>query len=75
MTTNKNEAGNSLPQAFIFNASNQQVRTVIIDSEPHFVAKDICAILGISNHKDAVSRLDDDERRGSVMPTPRELKN
>ena len=70
MTSVKNEAGNSLSQAFVFNASNQQVRTVIIDCEPHFVAKDICAILGISNHKDAVSRLDDDERRGSVMPTP-----
>lgn len=70
MTTNKNEAGTSLPQAFTFNASNQQVRTVIIDGEPHFVAKDVCLILGISNHKDAASRLDDDERRGSVMPTP-----
>jgi len=26
MTTDKNEAGNLLPQAFTFNASNQQVR-------------------------------------------------
>ena len=70
MITNKNEAGNSLPQVFTFNSSDQQVRSVLINGEPYFVAKDICAILGISNHKDAVSRLDDDERRGSVMPTP-----
>lgn len=33
--------------------------------EPLFVAKDICDILGISKHRDALSRLDDDER-GSV---------
>ncbi len=69
MQNTKNETGNSLPQAFTFNASNQQVRTVIIDGEPYFVAKDVCAILGISNHKDAASRLDDDEKTRSVLPT------
>lgn len=69
MQTVKNEAGTSLPQAFTFNASNQQVRTVIIDGEPYFVAKDVCLILGISNHKDAASRLDDDEKARSVLPT------
>lgn len=64
MTVNKNEAGNSLPQVFTFNSSDQQVRSVLINGEPHFIAKDVCSILGISNHKDAVSRLDDDERDG-----------
>ena len=58
-----------LPQAFVFNASNQQVRTVLLDGEPYFVAKDVCSILGISNHNDAVGRLDDDEKAGSVLPT------
>lgn len=53
-----------LPQAFVFNASNQQVRTVLLDGEPYFVAKDVCSILGISNHNDAVGRLDDDEKLG-----------
>lgn len=42
----------------------------MLDGEPYFVAKDVCSILGISNHNDVVGRLDDDERRGSVMPTP-----
>lgn len=70
MQTTKNTADTQLSQAFVFNASNQQVRTVTIDSEPYFVAKDVCVILGISNHNDAVGRLDDDEKRGSVMPTP-----
>lgn len=70
MQTTKNTADNQLSQAFTFNASNQQVRTVMIENEPYFVVKDVCIILGISNHNDAVSRLDDDEKRGSVMPTP-----
>ncbi len=64
MTSVKNAAGTLLPQAFTFNASNQQVRSVMIAGEPYFVAKDICTILDISNHNDAVGRLDDDERDG-----------
>ena len=70
MQATKNTADTQLSQAFVFNASNQQVRTVTIDSEPYFVAKDVCVILGISNHNDAVGRLDDDEKRGSALPTP-----
>jgi len=46
----------------IFNYEGKQVRTVMIDGEPMFVAKDVCEILEISNPTDAVSRLDDDER-------------
>ena len=46
-----------------------EVRTVVRKGEPWFVAKDVCAILGISNHNDATSRLDDDEKSGSVVPT------
>lgn len=57
-------------KSFIFNAADRSIRTVMLEGQPYFVAKDICAILGISNHNDAVGRLDDDERRGSVLPTP-----
>lgn len=70
MTSIKNEIGNQLPQAFTFNASNQQVRTIMLDGQPYFVAKDVCAILGISNHNDAVGRLDDDERDGVGITDP-----
>lgn len=42
-----------------------QVRTMTIDGSPWFVAKDVCECLGITKHRDAVSRLDGDER-GSV---------
>lgn len=69
MQTTKNTADNQLSQAFTFNASNQQVRTVMIENEPYFVVKDVCAILDISNHIDALSRLDDDEKGRSVIPT------
>lgn len=57
-------------KSFVFNASDRSIRTVMLEGQPYFVAKDVCAILGISNHNDAVGRLDDDERRGSVLPTP-----
>lgn len=38
------------------------IRTHLIDNVPWFVAKDICAVLGIVNHIDAISRLDEDEK-------------
>lgn len=46
----------------VFEYQGLQVRTVVKDGEPWFVAKDVCEILGIANHRDAVSRLDDDEK-------------
>ena len=42
-----------------------QVRTMMIKGSPWFVAKDVCECMGITKHRDAVSRLDGDER-GSV---------
>lgn len=67
MQTVKNSADTQLSQAFIFNASNQQVRTVTVDSEPYFVAKDVCDILQLSDVSMAVSRLDDDEKLTQVL--------
>lgn len=46
----------------IFNYRDQEVRTVIQDGQPWFVAKDVCEILGIKNATQAVSKLDIDER-------------
>lgn len=45
----------------VFNYKSFQVRTVEINSEPWFVLKDVCAVLGISNHKMTAQRLDVDE--------------
>lgn len=46
-----------------------QVRTMMISGSPWFVAKDVCECLGITKHRDAVSRLDGDER-GRLKWTP-----
>lgn len=39
-----------------------EIRSLEINGEPYFVAKDICDILELSNPTMAISRLDEDER-------------
>jgi prophage antirepressor-like protein len=63
------KGGDLTPAVFIY-SDTQQMRTLVVEDQPWFVAKDLCGILGISNHKAAITALDDDERRGSVIPTP-----
>lgn len=50
----------SVPQMFGFNGFD--VRVVVRDGDPWFVAKDVCEILDISNPTQAIGRLDEDER-------------
>lgn len=45
----------------VFEYQNSKVRTVDMDGEAWFVLKDVCEILGISNHKMTAQRLDEDE--------------
>ena len=56
------------PSIFTFTA--QSVRVVVIDDAPWFVGKDVCEALSISNHNDALGRLDDDERQGVGITDP-----
>jgi prophage antirepressor-like protein len=44
-------------------------RMTLIEGEPWWVAKDVCDILEISKHRDAISRLDSDERGSVVVDT------
>lgn len=53
----------------VFNYEDHQVRTVIKDGEPWFVAKDVCEVLEISKYRDAVARLDEDEREPVIVDT------
>ncbi|WP_081387878.1 Bro-N domain-containing protein [Paenibacillus sp. FSL H8-0175] len=53
----------------VFSYGDRNVRTVMINNEPWFVAKDVCDILEISKYRDAVSRLDNDERGSVLMDT------
>lgn len=46
----------------VFNFDSQAVRTLTRDGDPWFVAADVCEVLTIGNNRDAVARLDDDEK-------------
>lgn len=39
-----------------------KIRSVMVNNEPYFVAKDVCDILEIKNTTQAIQRLDEDER-------------
>lgn len=45
-----------------FDYHGQEVRTVEISGQPWFVAIDVCNVLEIANSRDAVARLDEDEK-------------
>ncbi len=53
-----------------FNFVTQSVRVVMIDDAPWFVAADVCKVLSIANNRDAIARLDDDERGVGIIDTP-----
>ncbi|MCU9594599.1 phage antirepressor [Caldibacillus thermolactis] len=59
----------------IFNYQGTQLRTVVLNNEPWFVAKDVCNILKHSNSRVAISRLDDDEKGVSKVYTPGGYQN
>jgi prophage antirepressor-like protein len=52
----------STPLVFTFPETAQHVRSVMIDTEPWWLANDVCAVLGISNVGNALARLDDADR-------------
>ena len=54
---------------YTFNPGNQPVRVETMGGEPWFVAKDVCDALTISNNRDAVALLDEDEKLMSVITT------
>lgn len=47
-----------------------KIRAIEQNGEPWFVAADVCRALDIQNHKDAIKRLDDDEKSGVVLTDP-----
>ena len=54
----------------VFNfESASSIRIIMIDDNPWFVAKDICDALGLSNHRDAISKLDKDEKGVALTDT------
>ena len=52
-----------------------KIRSVMVNNEPYFVAKDICDILEIKNSRDAMTRLDEDEKAGVVLTDGSQNRN
>ena len=46
------------------------IRTVMLEGEPWFVGADVCRALKIRNNRDALSRLDEDEKGAEFFDTP-----
>lgn len=44
-----------------------EIRSLEINNEPWFIAKDVCDILEIKNSRDAIKRLDEDEKNTVVL--------
>ena len=60
---------NNTMQIFTNTELNANIRVVEIDGQPFFVAKDVCDALDIVNSRDAITRLDDDERGVASIDT------
>lgn len=54
----------------IFNYEQSDIRTILINNEPWWVAKDVCDVLEHSNSRMALDRLDEDEKGVSSIYTP-----
>ena len=56
-------------QLSTFNFESKSIRTLAINNEPWFVAKDLCNAINISNYRDAIERLDEDEKGVALTDT------
>lgn len=52
-----------------FDYDDQPVRVLLRDGEPWLVAADVCRVLEIANSRDAVARLDEDEKGVGIADT------
>lgn len=68
MNTQVQEVKSPELSAFVFEADS--VRVTDLNGDPWFVANDVCAALGIKNARDALARLDEDEKGVAFTDTP-----
>lgn len=54
----------------VFNFNEVEVRTVMLDGDPWWVAKDVCDVFGETNRNRAMQYLDDEEKGYTQMDTP-----
>lgn len=53
----------------VFGYEGKEVRTVLRNGEPWFVAADVCAVLELERQQDSVRYLDDDEKGACLVDT------
>ena len=53
-----------------FSFESREIRTLLIDDQPWFVAADVASALLYSEAKDMTRNLDDDEKGRQIVPTP-----
>ncbi|MDP0162952.1 Bro-N domain-containing protein [Glaesserella parasuis] len=56
-------------QLSTFNFEQSSIRVIAVNNEPWFVAKDVCEAVNISNYRDAIERLDEDEKGVALTDT------
>ena len=56
-------------QLSTFNFESNSIRTLAIDNEPWFVAKDVCDAIGLTNSRMSLIALDEDEKGVSLIYT------
>ncbi|MGK4341634.1 BRO-N domain-containing protein [Ectopseudomonas oleovorans] len=62
-------------QVIPFKFEDREVRTLLVDDQPWFVAADVCESLAIVNTARALTRLDEDEKGIHSMNTPGGAQN
>jgi prophage antirepressor-like protein len=68
MKTSQTERQND--QLTPFTYGDRAVRTVLIDDAPWFIAKDVCDILELTNHRKAIGNLPENEKGVTTGYTP-----
>ncbi|TPH11516.1 P22AR C-terminal domain-containing protein [Haemophilus haemolyticus] len=57
-------------QLSTFSFESKSIRTLAINNEPWFVAKDVCDAIGLTNSRMSLIALDEDEKGVSLIYTP-----
>jgi prophage antirepressor-like protein len=66
----------SQPMPLPLQFEGHRVRVLINQNgDPWFAAADVCAVLQLDNHHQALTRLDDDEKSSELIPTPGGLQS
>ncbi|WP_445620664.1 BRO-N domain-containing protein [Kushneria sp. Sum13] len=60
----------AIAQVLPFQFDTQEIRTLLIDDQPWFIAADVARALQYQTAKDMARNLDDDERGRQIVPTP-----